>query len=354
MDYVLTYRQWEGEGIGLPFSPVWYYHLPEYSDKYLGINYSAPFLFSEESVVKAHGECSTPDVIFASDGTVIQAQYPEAILAGLVSDAWEDLTVIFPESSRWVGDVSYVTKPYANKSNGTCGWGCSRVYALEKVVPADRPGIPIKVAPDEDADLEDSEDTYYFYDCNITVSSSANIISAENSAIAAQAIALCEFERGYKIGTHNSGDWFDWKERRLDGSDTSYEEFFVPFSSSQPWRQQGISTWMESHLSRWALGVIAAVTIEQRHAGIEIEVTGHAPIQVMYRQKDRDCIYMFYGCLCSLAVLLVVGHETNLWLVQKTTSIRTEFLTQEAQYAGRFGGRQTGNRGVRAGDARDD
>ena len=136
--------------------------------------------------VKSTGTCKTPaynlDIDTNSNIATIQ------LLDG------SEGVVYFPAQAFQNMAVTYLTTPVLNEEETTsnCGPGCSNVKVIEMPIGPPVPGTFVQGSGSPV--LNGSVSSYFFYDCNITVTSTDDSmthgLSQINAAVAAQAIAL--------------------------------------------------------------------------------------------------------------------------------------------------------------------
>jgi hypothetical protein len=216
------------------------------------------FLYTD-NVVNSTGVCETPPFqATTNDGlAVIQ------LLGG-------NETVTFPEP---VESIYYLTTPILDQeaSTGSCGPGCSNLKVLEEAA-----------GPESLV----TGSSYFFYDCNITVTSTTSPnFSPLMAAVAAQAIALSG-QPGLK-NTDNGNHQY-----------VSYN-FGLPFGEPQNNSASG----MASLISRFAIGVVAAAARTNPSQTIQ----GGQPTQGLHLELDNPVMFSVILCLTGgLQVLLVV------------------------------------------------
>jgi hypothetical protein len=184
--------------------------------------------------------------------------------------------------------VFYLTTPILSTPDAGCGPGCGNVKVLEE-----QAGPPVAGSPV-------SNERYFYYDCNITVSAT-KYLSPENAAVAAQAIALSGeiHPEIFKFGPGNN----QW------GSYTHG----VPFG--EPQNNSAIE--MASLISRFAIGVIAAAAETNPKAIIK----GRAPAQGVRIKLEKPVLFHFILILtglvqsCLLGVAIKFGSKLEIPLV---------------------------------------
>lgn len=233
------------------------------------VNTSGPNFLSvyTDRVVNSTGTCETPPYQMAADGDL-------AVIQLLKSNQ----TVIFPGVALGQESIYYLTTPVDPKSsNGSCGPGCSNVKVLE---PAAGPPVAGSIS-------QGSNSTHYYYDCNITLTSTTDDVSPLNKAIAAQAIAL-------------SGQIHP-ELRSIKEDDNEYVSynFGLPFGEAQ----NNSATGMASLISRFAIGVIAAAA----QTNPPMYIQGGQPAQgVRLEFESLLAFNLILGSIGLLQLVLVI------------------------------------------------
>ncbi|CAO2648686.1 Nn.00g079530.m01.CDS01 [Neocucurbitaria sp. VM-36] len=245
-----------------------------------------------DQIVKASGICQTP-AFWSSEDDHLQIIHinstGEAIYFPLLP----------PEA------VFYLTTPVLSTPTAQCGSGCGNVKVLEE---AAGPPVPGSLA---------SSFRYFYYDCNITVSTTASL-SDTNAAVAAQAIALSG-QLHPEIFTKGPGN-NQW------GSYTNG----VPFGEPQNNSAMG----MASLLSRFAIGVVAAAA-ETNPKSI---IKGRAPAQGVRIQLHNPALFslillltgLIQSCLFSVAVKFGSRFEVPVVAISHQEEIRKRFVIEPA------------------------
>lgn len=220
-------------------------------------------------IVKSTGICKTPPY----DLDLMDELASIHLLDG-------NQTVFFPKIALGQESIYYLTKPILLRGGRerSCGPGCSNVKVLE----------PQAGPPTEGSVVGNPKSAFFFYDCNVTISSSTNQdLSPENAAVAAQAIAL-------------SGQ-FHQEFSSLEDENTQYVSynFGLPFGEAQ----NNSATGMASLISRFAIGVIAAAA----QTNPPMFVQGGAPAQgVRLKLESSVWFHLILAGTGSLQLILVL------------------------------------------------
>ncbi|KAK0654745.1 hypothetical protein B0T16DRAFT_256 [Cercophora newfieldiana] len=260
-------------------------------------------VYSNQSV-RSSGVCTTPPYDFTINKT-----------AGAVSIRQTDsnTTAIFPSIALGVESIYYLTTPALigrSGTTGSCGPGCSTIHALEPMA-----------GPPAEGSYFNPESTFFYYSCNITVSTSSPSagpfnFSATNAAVAAQAIALSEQTAPTTNGSLSTDVY------------TSYS-FGLQYGEAQ----NNSATGMASMMSRFAIGAVAATA----HTNPKRMVPGRQP-----RQGVRLVLEEPVAFVAVLAV--AAGLQLGLLLV---AAALVRAVTVEERVEGDW--LQVGGSGVQAG-----
>jgi hypothetical protein len=195
--------------------------------------------------VKSTAVCDTPAYQVALDGNNSQLAIVTPLNGGQA--------VIFPAIAIQQDAIYYLTTPLQDLPNsdgsGSCGPGCMNIKAIE--ARAGDPVVPVAAG---------SDSSYFYYDCNITVSSSPAGLPPRNAAMAAQAIALSGQLHEELYSHTNQG-----------GNEYVAYQFGLPFG--EPQNNSAIG--MASLISRFAIGVVAAAA----QTNPKMNITGGTPTQ---------------------------------------------------------------------------
>lgn len=220
-------------------------------------------IYSNRSV-KSSGICTTPPYNVTKSGQLAIVNYTEAST---------NRTYIFPGIALGVESVYYLTQRISDNgpSSGSCGPGCSSVQALE----------PAAGPPESSPPNANISSPYYFYDCNITITSSSSELPVQVAALAAQSIA-------------SSGQI----HQEFLNTDQALNQY-VPYNFGAPFGepQNNSATGMASQMSRFAMGSIAAAAQNNPRKFVE----GQAPAQGLRLQIDS--LAGFVGILGFVAVV---------------------------------------------------
>ncbi|KAL8701834.1 MAG: hypothetical protein Q9201_004694 [Fulgogasparrea decipioides] len=227
-----------------------------------GTNYLS--IYSNRAV-RSKGHCSTPPFRITVTDKLAEVRLLN-----------ENRNFRFPALALALESVYYLTSPILNNENitGRCGPGCNRVQVIEPAA-----GLPIDPITNKD-----QESGYYFYDCNITVTASAEDIPPVKAAVAAQAIALSGQVHPEFISTPQEYDQFVG------------HNFGTPFGEAQ----NNSAIGMASLISRFAMGVISAAA----QTNPQVNVPGRLPAQGTRLQFDSAMT--FHLILSTLVVLQFV------------------------------------------------
>ncbi|KAF2459603.1 hypothetical protein BDY21DRAFT_338696 [Lineolata rhizophorae] len=193
-----------------------------------------------------------------------------------------DRNVSFPSIATLSQSIYYLTRPVlstdgSESGNGTCGPGCSSVQIFEpRAGPA--------------AEGTAFYDSFFYYDCNVTVSSNTPELSARNAAVAAQAIGLS--------GQVHSEFFF------ANGSEMSNQ--FVAYNFGLPFGtvQNNSATGMAEQLSRFAIGVVAAAA-QTNPAKV---VDGAQPAQGFRLEMELPVMFsVILGLIGGVQLALVIA-----------------------------------------------
>ena len=218
-------------------------------------------VYSNESV-RSSGICTNPEYTFTLNTTAraVSILSPSSLTAA-----------IFPSIALGGESIYYLTTPslFGNGSSvpSPCGPGCATIHVLEPLAGPPSPGS-----------YTSPSSPFYYYTCNITVSTTSpsagafNFLPA-NAAVAAQAIALSEQTAPSFPNPNNTRS----TPPPRPGPDDVYTSY--PFSLQYGEPQNNSATGMASMLSRFAIGVVAAAA----HTGPKRIVEGAQP-----RQGVRD------------------------------------------------------------------
>lgn len=183
----------------------------------------------------------------------------------------------FPALALGFESIYYLTTPLLDHQNstGACGPGCSNVKVLEPAAGPPAPGSFV------------SDAGYYYYDCNITVTSTTTDLSPHNAAVAAQAIAL-------------SGQ----VHSELASTNEPYNEY-IPYTFGLPFgeAQNNSATGMANLLSRFAIGVIAAAA----QTNPPMIVQGGQPAQGIRLELGSPLVFnLILGLTGGVQLVLVI------------------------------------------------
>ena len=180
-----------------------------------------------DRTVKSTATCIVPPYKISVDGQ-----------HALILPLNENRTTASPAIATEVESIYYLTTPLLDDghSDGNCGPGCNNVKVLEPAA-----GEPVAGSIAKGSDPS-SELTHFFYDCNITVTSTTEDLPPVKAGLAAQAIALSEQTHSEFLGT----------EFQLNQS-VAYN-FGLQFGEPQ----YKSATGMASLISRFAVGVVSA------------------------------------------------------------------------------------------------
>ncbi|OCL03460.1 hypothetical protein AOQ84DRAFT_266116, partial [Glonium stellatum] len=184
--------------------------------------------------------------------------------------------VTFPAIALGSESIYYLTAPLLDHddSTGACGPGCSSVKILEPAAGPPSPGSFV------------SASGYYYYDCNITVTSTTPYLSPRNAAIAAQAIALS--------GQIHS----EFASTNEPYNEYATYTFGLPFGEAQNNSAAG----MADLLSRFAVGVVAAAA----QTNPPMIVQGGQPAQGVRLQLSSPLVFdLILGLAGGMQLLLV-------------------------------------------------
>ena len=198
----------------------WEYHFLD-SAPALGSSGTNSLSIYTDHFVRSTGTCETPP---------IQANISSNL--AIIQVLTTNKTVYFPALALGTESIYFLTAPVLlqNDGNVTCGAGCQNVKVLEPAAgPDGSPG-------------GGTSSPWFYYDCNITVSSATNDLSPQNAAIAAQSTALSGLVHSEFEATGEATNEY-----------VAYS-FGLPFGEPQ----NKSSTGMASLISRFAIGTVAA------------------------------------------------------------------------------------------------
>ncbi len=221
-------------------------------------------------IAKSTATCTVPPYQVAIDGQLAIIHLLE-----------KNRTVTFPALALGLESIYYLTTPIPDDGGsdiGTCGPGCNNVKALE----------PAAGPPVDGSFVKGSNSTYFFYDCNVTVTSLTRDLPPVKAAQAAQAIAL-------------SGQVYP----EFEATDKPLDQFVaynfgLPFGEPQNNSVSG----MASLLSRFAIGVVSAAA----QTNPPMFLQGGLPAQGVRLQFDSflgfNLILVITGMLQLILVLV--------------------------------------------------
>ena len=223
----------------------------------------------------------------------------------------ENQTVVFPAIAAQLESIYYLTTPTPDDghSDGTCGPGCNNVKVLEPTS-----GLPVAGSIANGSDQK-SELSHFFYDCNITVTSTTDDLPAVKAGLAAQAIALSGQVHSELEDTNSQSNQF-----------VAYN-FGLQFGEPQNNSAAG----MASQISRFAIGVISAAA----HVNPPKFVQGSLPAQGLRLQFDSfmlfNLILLLTGILQFVFVVVTAGIVSRVKipeeiLLSRQESIRNQFV----------------------------
>ena len=224
-----------------------------------------------DHIVRSTATCETPPFQANISGDL-----------GVIRLLNKNQTVNFPAIALGLESIYYLSTPILyqndltpNGENGTCGPGCSNVKVLEPAAgPDGSPG-------------GGTSSPWFYYDCNITVTSIAEDLSPLNAAVAAQAIALSgQIHPEFKSTTeaHNM-----------------YISYNFGLSFGEPQNKSTIG--MAGLISRFAIGTIAAAAQTNPSKIIQ----GGQPTQGVRLGLDYPMIFnLILGVTGGIQFILVV------------------------------------------------
>jgi len=247
-------------------------------------------VYSNESV-RSSGTCTTPPYTFTLNTT--------ARAVSILSPS-NLTTAVFPSIALGAESIYYLTTPSllddGSSPSPPCGPGCATIHVLEP-----------QAGPPSPESYVNPSTTFFYYTCNITVSTSspsagAFNFSPANAAVAAQAIALSE-QTAPVLNPLASSTSTPPKDVY-----TSY-----PFSLQYGEPQNNSATGMASMLSRFAIGAVAAAA----HTGPKRIVEGAQPRQgVRLRLEEPVAFVSVLAVGAGLQLGLLVLAATLVWGVE--------------------------------------
>lgn len=246
----------------------WEYHFLD-SAPSAGMSGAQYLALYSNRIVKSTGTCATPPYQVAVNGGL-------AVVHRLSGNQ----TAAFPSLALGTESIYYLTTPIPDDgtNNGICGPGCSNVKVLE---PATGP-------PVDGSFVKGSNSTYFFYDCNITLTSTTPDLPSVKAALAAQAIALSGQIHPEFQNTDEESNQF-----------VAYN-FGLPFGEPQ----NNSAVGMASLVSRFAISVISAAA----QTNPPILVPGSLPAQGVRLEFDSfldfNLILILTGTLQTILVLV--------------------------------------------------
>jgi len=193
---------------------------------------------------------------------------------------------IFPAVALGIESVTYLTerlnpdsRAFAKLTGGSCGEGCSAVFAVEPH--GGRPAAGTLIGNDTAP--------FYYYECNITVSSThpdfPGALPPRQAAIAAQAVALTG-----QIDPRNDSLHTEW---------AGYT-FGAPFGEPQ----NNSAVGMAAQVSRFAIGTVSAAAQTNPNP---LNVTGRQPQQGSRLALEQPLAFYIILALVAMLQLALLG-----------------------------------------------